>query len=144
MLVSCFLGASGSFPGASGKAHLCLKSRAEELLGLKKQASGLKKLNGPGPASCKLELYICLVLGEARCVLVRLVVFFWVQRRLFLFLYIRSFPDAPGKLPDAPRKLPDAPANVQTYKHTNVQTYKHTNIQTYKHTSIQTYKHTNI
>ena len=41
---------------------------------------------------------------------VRPVVFFGAQRRLMLNLYIRSFPDAPGKLPDAPRKLPDAPA----------------------------------
>ena len=43
----------------------------------------------------------------------RPVVFFGAQRRSMLNLYIRSFPDAPGKLPDAPRKLPDAPANVQ-------------------------------
>ena len=85
---------------------------------------------------CNLEMYICMVLGEARCVFWRPVVFFGAQRRLMLNLYIRSFPDAPGKLPDAPRKLPDAPANVQTYKHTNVQTYKHTNVQTYKHTNI--------
>ena len=70
--------------------------------------------------------------------------FFWAQRRLMLNLYIRSFPDAPGKLPDAPRKLPDAPANVQTYKHTNVQTYKHTNIQTYKNANMQTRTRTNV
>ena len=51
-MVGWWLGVSGSFLGVSGKAHLCLKSRAEHhgtrLLGHKKQASGLNKLNGPG------------------------------------------------------------------------------------------------